>query len=76
VRALLEFRLSGAEPLQDLLHELNLHDRVVARVQDEREDAPVVVVALDDRSESVWAVRSTVTLFDPDAVELRPGADR
>lgn len=71
---LLEFRLGDPASLDDLLHELNLHEGVDARVKDgQPAAAPVVLVATDDRSEVVWAVRSTVTLFDPEAIELRQG---
>lgn len=70
---LLAFRLSDADSLEDLLRELNLHDGVDARVKDDRPDgAPVVLIALDDVPETVWAVRSTVSLFDPGAVEVHP----
>jgi hypothetical protein len=69
LRCVLTFALSGIPQQQNLLHELALHDGVVADAIDSV-DHVLLRVEIDDSHQSVWDVRSTVSEFDDRAVEV------
>ena len=70
-RITLVFTLSDPRAQADLLHELALHDGVVATAH-EVGGAPAIRVEVQDSASTLWEVRATVGMFD-DAAREEPG---
>lgn len=73
-RIAITFRLSGTAQQQDLLHEFGLHDGVVVHASGS-DDQPLLTVETADTHASIWDVRSTVGIFDDQAVEVPEHAE-
>lgn len=73
-RISLTFRLSGESSQRDLLREFELHDGVVTRA-DDFDGRSMLIVETDDSDAAIWEVRTTVGIFDDQAVEVPAAID-